>query len=94
MTAAQFVRDLYPRLNGAQVAEVVRLYSGLGASIQQADSIMGDSEAPVSNSLHDLTMICSISTLPMPYDLVLSGVPSVIQGGYNYSRRKRSLNSY
>ncbi|KAG9225194.1 hypothetical protein CCMSSC00406_0007025 [Pleurotus cornucopiae] len=42
VTAAQFVRDLYPRLNGAQVAEVVRLYSGLGAPIQQADSIMSD----------------------------------------------------
>ncbi|KAF4596849.1 hypothetical protein EYR40_007461 [Pleurotus pulmonarius] len=42
VTAAQFVHDLYPRLNEAQVAEVARLYAGLGSPIRQADSIMGD----------------------------------------------------
>ncbi|KAF4570967.1 hypothetical protein EYR36_001765 [Pleurotus pulmonarius] len=42
VTAAQFVHDLYPRLNEAQVSEVARLYAGLGSPIRQADSIMGD----------------------------------------------------
>ncbi|KAL4268510.1 Carboxylic ester hydrolase [Pleurotus pulmonarius] len=42
VTAAQFARNVFPRLGPAQAVEAARLYEGLGPPIEQANSIMGE----------------------------------------------------
>ncbi|KAF4598669.1 hypothetical protein EYR38_007075 [Pleurotus pulmonarius] len=53
VTAAQFARNVFPRLGPAQAVEAARLYEGLGPPIEQANSIMGENGKRL-----DLTMIC------------------------------------
>ncbi|KAF4599920.1 hypothetical protein EYR40_007024 [Pleurotus pulmonarius] len=42
VTAAQFARNVFPRLGPAQALEAARLYEGLGPPIEQANRIMGE----------------------------------------------------